>query len=337
MKVFSIILAGGKGERFWPLSRRNKPKQLLDLFTGKPLILEAYERAKNFGEVYIITTKELRKSIKNLIKDAKIISEPIGKNTAIAIYYAINEIEDIKDDDIVFIQTADHIIGNVLTFIRNGNLAIEVAKDDYIVVFGIVPTRAETGYGYVEVNGKIRENVYKVIKFYEKPSLEKAKEFIKRGNFYWNSGMFLFKKKVILKAYKEYASDIVKAYESSKNVKEFYEKVRSISIDYAIMEKAKNIALVKAEFYWEDAGSYTSLENLFKKDENGNIVIGNAALINVKNCIVISRDGICAVYNVENVIVVHTKDSTLIIEKNKAQNVREIVETLKKLKLDKYL
>ncbi len=241
MKVFSLILAGGKGERFWPLSRRNRPKQLIDLFTGKPLILEAYEKAKNFGEVYIITTKELERPIKNLIKDAKIISEPIGKNTAVAIYYAINEIEDIKDDDIIFIQTADHIIGNVPTFIKNGNLAIEISKDDYIVVFGIVPSRTETGYGYVEVNGEIRENVYKVIKFYEKPSLEKAKEFIEKGNFYWNSGMFVFRKKVILKAYEEYASDIVGIYKDAKSVKEFYEKVRSISIDYAIMEKAKNI------------------------------------------------------------------------------------------------
>ncbi len=337
MGVFCLILAGGKGERFWPLSRRSKPKQLLNLFTGKPLILEAYERAKNFGEVYIVTTSEIAEPIKDLIKDAKVIIEPIGKNTAPAIYYAINEINELKDDDIVFVQTSDHIIGNIQAFIKDGKLAIEVAKDGYIVVFGITPARPETGYGYVEVSYKIGENIYKVAKFHEKPSLEEAEKYVKSGNFYWNSGMFVFKKETMMRAYGEFARDIAEAHRSAKSISEFYQNVRSISIDYAIMERAKNIALVEAEFQWEDVGSYISLENLFKKDENGNVIIGDAVLVNVKNCIVISKDGICAVHSVEDSIIVHTKDSTLIIPKSKSQNIREIVDMLKKLNLDIYL
>ncbi len=336
-KVISLILAGGKGERFWPLSRKNNPKQLLELFTGKPLILEAYERARMFSDVYIIATKELEEKIKQIIHNANIIIEPIGKNTAPAIFYAINSIENLNDEDILFVQTSDHIIGNIPTFLKNSQLAIEFANKGYIVVFGITPTREETGYGYIEVGNMIQDNVYEVLKFHEKPSIEKVKEYIKKGNFYWNSGMFLFKKKVILKAYEELSNDIVEIYRNSKSISDFYEKVRSISIDYAIMEKAKNIVLVKAEFYWEDAGSFISLENLFKKDENNNIVIGEAVLIDVKNCIIISKDGICAVYGIENSIIIHTKDSTLVIPKSKAQNVRNVVEKLKMLNLEKYL
>ncbi|MCS7245045.1 MAG: sugar phosphate nucleotidyltransferase [candidate division WOR-3 bacterium] len=337
MKTISIILAGGKGERFWPISRRNKPKQLLDIFTGKPLILEAYERAKKIGEVFIITTKDIEEPIRELTNDDNIISEPTTKNTAPAIYYAINEIKNLRDEDIIVIQTADHIIGNIPTFMKNINLGIEVAKKDYIVVFGIVPNRPETGFGYIEISGEVYKNVYKVIKFHEKPSIEKAMEYISKGNFYWNSGMFIFKKSVILDAYETYAKDIVLAYRRSRNIQEFYHVVNNISIDHAIMEKVRNLALIRAEFYWEDAGSYISLESLFKKDENGNIVIGDAVLIDVKNCIIISKDGICAVYGIENSIIVKTFDSTLVIPKSKAQNVKEIVELLKKLKLDKYL
>jgi mannose-1-phosphate guanylyltransferase/mannose-6-phosphate isomerase len=336
MRILSLILAGGKGERFWPLSRKNKPKQLLDLFTGKPLILEAYERAKLFGEVYIITTQELQKQIKKLIKDAKFIIEPFGKNTAPAIYYSIKNLK-IKDDDIIFVQTSDHIIKNFEAFKNDVNLGIEIAKMDYIVVFGIKPNRIETGFGYVEVDYEIRKNVYKVKKFYEKPSFEKAKEYVKMGNFYWNSGMFIFNKRTILKAYEKFANDIIETFEKSRNKLEFYKNVRNISIDYAIMEKSDNIALVKASFEWEDLGLYTSLENLFKKDEDGNIVFGEVAKINTKNCIIISKDGICGVYGVENLIIVKTKDAVLVIPKENAQNVRDIVNLLKKLNFENYL
>ena len=208
---------------------------------------------------------------------------------------------------------------------------------DYIVVFGIRPTRIETGFGYVEVSDEIRNNVYKVKKFHEKPSFEKAKEYIQTSNFFWNSGMFIFNKKTILKAYEKFAYDIIQTFENSKSKLEFYENVRNVSIDYAIMEKCDNIALIKASFEWEDLGSYTSLENIFKKDENGNIILGKVAKINTKNCIIISKDGICGVYGVENLIIVKTKDAVLVIPKENAQNVRDIVNLLKNLNFEEYL
>jgi mannose-1-phosphate guanylyltransferase len=208
---------------------------------------------------------------------------------------------------------------------------------DYIVVFGIKPNRIETGFGYVEVDYEIRKNVYKVKKFYEKPSFEKAKEYVKMENFYWNSGMFIFNKRTILKAYEKFANDIIETFEKSRNKLEFYENVNNISIDYAIMEKSDNIALVKASFEWEDLGLYTSLENLFKKDEEGNIVFGEVAKINTKNCIIISKDGICGIYGVENLIIVKTKDAVLVIPKENVQNVRDIVNLLKKLNFENYL
>ncbi len=341
MKTYSIILAGGKGERFWPISRRKKPKQILNIFTGKPLVLEAYERAKKFGEVIVITSKEIEGVLKEILPDdARIIAEPVGKNTAPAIYW-IARMEHIKDEDILFVSPSDHIIGNIPTFVEAVKRGINYASKGYLMVFGIKPTRPESGYGYIEAGEKLDENVYRVEKFYEKPSVKKAEEFIRKGNFFWNSGMFVFSKKTILKAFEKYAPDIVKAYESSNNMEDFYHSVIDISIDYAIMEKADNIAVVKADFYWEDAGTYTALERIYNPDETGNYTFkgdkGNIVTKKAKGNIIYAEDGIVAAYGVKDMIIVHTKDATLVIPKKHAQKVKELVEELKKKHLTEYL
>lgn len=337
MKTYSIILAGGKGERFWPISRRRKPKQVLNIFTGKPLVLEAYERARKFGDVIVITSKEIEDVIRDIIgNDADIIAEPVGKNTAPAIYWVAKR-EDINPEDILFVTPSDHIIGNIPNFVEAVNKGIEYASKGHIVVFGIKPTRPESGYGYIEAGEELDEKVAKVKKFYEKPSIKRATEFVKKGNFYWNSGMFVFSKKTILEAFERYAPDIVKAYESSKNMEEFYYSVVDISIDYAIMEKAKNIVVVKADFYWEDAGAYTALERIYHPDASGNTMFGKVITKKATGNIIYAEDGIVATYGVKDMIIVHTKDATLVIPKKHAQKVKELVEELKKKHLTEYL
>ena len=337
MKTYPIILAGGKGERFWPISRRRKPKQVLNIFTGKPLVLEAYERARRFGDVIVITSSELEDVIRDIIgTEAEIIAEPVGKNTAPAIYWVARR-ENINPEDVLFVTPSDHIIGNIPNFVEAVNRGIEYASKGYIVVFGIKPTRPESGYGYIEAGEEVDDKVSRVKKFYEKPSVKRATEFIKKGNFYWNSGMFVFSRKTILEAFDKYAPDIVKAYESSNNMEEFYHSVVDISIDYAIMEKARNIVVVKADFYWEDAGTYTALERIYHPDESGNTLFGKVVAKKVSGNIIYAEDGIVAAYGVKDMIIVHTRDATLVIPKKHAQKVKELVEELKKKHLTEYL
>jgi len=332
----TIILSGGSGTRLWPLSRRLMPKQFLKLFNGKNLFQKTIERNSKICDEYMIISnidqyfialddlEELNNEKFN-VNNTKFLLEEIGKNTAPAIAFAALERDK---DEILFVTPSDHLIKNEEEYKKAVLKAKELAESGYLVTFGITPTEANTGYGYIEANGE------DVIKFHEKPSLEKAKEYLEKGNYYWNSGMFMFKAGIYLEELKKHSpevyEEVLKSYEKRQIISENQirlkdmENIPDISIDYAVMEKSKKIKVVKSNFEWNDVGSFDSLIDEIDSKE--------AIEIDSKNNFYYSDDEkkVIASIGIEDLIVVDTKDALLIAKKGQTQKVKDIVNILKK-------
>lgn len=327
MKVINVILTGGVGSRLWPLSRKNKPKQYLDLFEGKSLFQQTVLRNKECcDELMIIgnidNSKLSHQSMESLgIKDFLEITEATPRNTAAAIAFSALS---VNPDDVLLVTPSDHLIENENEYKKSIEEAILLAKQDFIVTFGLQPTKPETGFGYIQLEGN------EVVSFREKPNLETAQEFLEAGNFFWNSGMFCFKAGVFLEELKKYhlkIYDTVKLAFDKKNGAELpleeSMQIPSISVDYAVMEKTDKIKAVKASFIWSDMGSFESVyEYLISKnypiDKNGNVVIGSdihSEFLGLRKC-----------------ILVVTEDAILVLKKEKAQDVKKIYENLQQKK-----
>jgi len=216
---------------------------------------------------------------------------------------------------------------------------LSAVNDDTLVTFGIKPTRPETGYGYIEIGEKLEDNIYNVKRFTEKPNLKKAAEFIKSGTFFWNSGIFLWKVKKIINEVKTYQPHLVKAIDNliknfnKENIMAFYSIGQPISIDYGVMERSKNVAMIVADFSWDDIGTWTSLERIFDKDARGNVAKGDVLNINNNNCILFSQDGVILAEGLNDYIIVHTEDATLVLPKARAQDLRRFLKEV----MEKYL
>ncbi len=327
--VVSVLLAGGKGERLWPLSREGRPKQLVK-FGERTLLEEAYLRAKLLGErVLVLTSKEIEDKVRELLPDAAVVAEPVGKNTAPACYYAARwALREVGDATLV-VMPSDHIIRDREGFARTARFAQELAEEGYLVTFGIKPTRPETGYGYIERGGLLREREglkgFVALKFHEKPKREVAEKYLRAGNFYWNSGMFVWKASVFAQAVERYAPEIARAMPESLDLEAFYSKTPSISVDYAVMEHAERIAVVEAAFDWEDAGSFASLFRVFPADEAGNVRWGRVVALETEGSVLVAEGGSVAVLGVKDLVVVHTPDITLVIPVSEAQRVKELL------------
>ena len=348
MKIYAGIMTGGRGERFWPLSRERRPKQLLSLITGKTLLEETVERVKPLcgDRIFFITTQVLAEKIRAMYPDLPVLVEPQGRNTAPCALYAALWLIKRDQDALMALLPADHYIKNGQALRENLVFGAEFAREGNFVTFGIRPTRPETGYGYIEAGPPLAQKeaarAFKVRKFHEKPDREVAERYLKAGNFYWNSGMFLMRPSDLLEAMEKHAPDIWRVREkydllTDRGLSGFYSEVPSISIDYAVMEKAEKMVVIEATFDWEDVGSFSALENLLEKDEKGNVKKGDVIYLNSSSNVFFSEKGLVAAYNVKDLIVVHTEDVTLIIPKEDAQKVKEILREVRKIKgFEKY-
>ncbi len=344
-KIQPVILAGGTGSRLWPLSRELYPKQLLQLTDDSSLLQTTVKRVSRLSEVQppiIVVGEEHRFITKSQVDELgiggfTILLEPLGKNTAPAICGAAEYVyKEGEDDMILLVLPSDHLIAKEEEFLSAVKQAAELARQGRIVTFGIFPKRPETGYGYIE-KGEGGD----VISFKEKPGIELANEYIKKGNFFWNSGMFAFSVKTFKDEMEKHAPEILNTMaESIRHGKKdgcFFRfgadammSSPSDSIDYALMEKTDCAAVVTADLGWSDIGSWQALWEVLDKDSEGNVCRGDVILEDTKNCLIKSDDKLVTAVGLENTLVVETADAVLVASMSGSQDVKKIVEVLKK-------
>ena len=345
-KVYGIIMAGGGGTRFWPLSRKQTPKQLLNLSGHDIMVNEAASRlaqVTSYDNIYIVTnhtqTPKMREVTQKNIKPEHILSEPSARNTAACIGYAAMKILKTCGDGILVITPSDAYIRDEKEFARILEIAVNAASStNKLVTVGITPTFPATGYGYIRM-GQADGDYKPVLKFVEKPDLERAKQYLASGEYVWNSGMFVWKASVILEKFKELLPDIYAdlekiassfgTQEEEKVLFDVYPKIRSISIDYGILEHCDDILVVPGEFGWNDVGSWDMMNVLHPEDNDGNIQLGDTLLIDCKDTTAYSSGRLVAAVGVSGLVVVETPDAVLICPKDKAQDVKKIVDALK--------
>lgn len=345
--LIPVVMAGGSGTRLWPLSRSLYPKQFLPLLGEETMLQATISRlgALNVTEPITICNEEHRfivaEQLNSINKMGSIILEPEGRNTAPAIGLAANLIKQqySEEDPLILVLAADHVIQDQVEFTNVVQKAIPQAKEGKLVTFGIVPSSAHTGYGYVN-RGEELDFGFKVKSFVEKPNVEIAEQYLEGGEHYWNSGMFLFKASRYLEELKIYRPDIASACEESLkstandldfirvNESEFL-KCPDESIDYAVMEKTKAAVVVPLDAGWNDIGSWTALWEESQKDHNGNTVKGDVILRDTNNCLIHSKDKLVAALGLEDVVIIDTKDALMVAHKDKVQDIKSIVAELK--------
>lgn len=344
--IYGVILAGGKGERFWPKSKQTNPKQLLAIISNKSMLEETVERLESFIEhqrIMVIGTSLLEYSIKklNVVDEKNLLSEPFGKNTALAIGYAAVKIRHDDPAGVMLVCPADHSIHTNKDFLATIETGYEFALKGNLVTFGVTPIRPDEGYGYIELGEQLIDSkVYKIKSFKEKPNIKTARSYLKKGNTLWNSGIFLWRVSDILSAIEKYLPEMHKAlqeFEKSigrENEKDellkLYNESQSISIDFGIMEQASNIVICRSQFSWDDVGDWNALERIKSKDKNGNILEGAVAEINCRDNIVACEDGLVCLIGVEDLIVVRTKDETFICKKSETGEIKNLLKILEK-------
>ncbi len=352
---FCVIMAGGIGSRFWPMSRTQQPKQFLDILgTGETLIQQTYNRLKRIcpeENIYIVTNeiyKELTFSQLPNLNEDQVICEPSRRNTAPCIAYANYKIASKNPNANIVVAPADHLILKEDEFVRVVKQALEyTANNDALFTLGITPTRPDTGYGYIQFED-IDEDIKQVKTFTEKPNLELANQFIASGDFCWNSGMFVWSLNSIQKAFETLLPTINEAFaagigkyntpEEHLFIKEAYATCKNISIDYGIMEKSKNVFVISADIGWSDLGTWGSIYTHLPLDEAENAVVGkNVMLYESKgNIINVPQDKLVVLQGLENYIVVESDDILLVCKKEDEQNIKQFVSDIKLQKDERF-
>jgi len=346
VQIIPVILSGGSGTRLWPLSRKQYPKQYLPLTGDNTMLQETILRLNgldNITDPIIICNADHRFIVAEQCQQIDIVNptillEPVGRNTAPAI--AAAALQSIKDsnDAVLLVLSADHVIQDVDAFHQAINIASKQAQYGKLVTFGIVPTDANTGYGYIQ-KGKSIEEVFEVKEFTEKPNQETAESYLEQGNYLWNSGMFMFQANTLIDELTNYSPDIVASVKNAvKNAaqdldfirldKQEFESSPSNSIDYALMEKSNNVVVVPLDARWNDIGSWSALYDIGTKDDNGNVIQGDVFTEETTNTYINANHHMVATIGVQDLIIVDTPNATLISTKDKAQEVKKIVEQL---------
>ena len=347
---YAVIMAGGKGERFWPLSTSKHPKQLLALVGDKPLIAQAVDRLEGLvppENIFVVTNAELvdaTRAAAPLLPPENIIGEPMGRDTAAAAACG-GALVKAKDKNGVFaVLTADQVMGNLDVFSSTLKEGMDIAEqNDVLVTIGINPTFPSTGFGYIESGDPFasQESIEfrKAIRFVEKPDEATAIEYLSAGKFYWNSGMFIWSVQALEKSFAAHCPEMKKlmdtltGYATDGRIIEgmdaTYPNLEKISVDYALMEKADNIVMACGTFAWDDVGSWPALESHFPQDETGNTKIGKVETLGAEGNIVYSKDRLTAVIGVQDLIVVQAEGVTLVCPKDRAQDIKQMVVDLR--------
>jgi mannose-1-phosphate guanylyltransferase len=359
--MYIVILAGGSGTRFWPLSRGKNPKQLMSILGGKSMLQRTVERVLPLvpKRILVVTnTLQAEKTAAQLeqYRDKvriDIVEEPVGRNTASAIGLAATIISHHDPEGLMVVLPADHYISNEEEFRLTVNRGTHSARNGGLVTMGIVPTRPETGYGYIEVDAEMKgAGPYPVKRFVEKPNLEKAMEFLEAGNFYWNSGMFIWRADAILCRINEhmpalastlaslvFSGDIWELSNLKPQILIMYQNISSESIDYGVMERADNVVVVPSSFGWSDVGSWSALPEVIENDGSGNVIIDVRHLVTVDSgkCIVSGGGKVVALVGVRDMVIVDTDDALMVCSTERAQDVKKIVVELERRNLREYL
>jgi mannose-1-phosphate guanylyltransferase len=359
--TYGVIMAGGVGARFWPLSRERKPKQFLSIFGDESLIEMTYNRLRRIVEkdnIFVVTNEIQRQAINELLTELpeeNILSEPIGRNTAPCIGLAAVHIKHRDPDATMVVLPADHIIQDVDEFSRVVSNAVLVANETrHLVTIGIKPTRPETGYGYIQYieenekkNPYVLKGAYRVKTFAEKPNLSTAERFLESGDFLWNSGMFIWNVDIILHEIHNQLpelhdglgmiTDVIGKREYAPTVDQVYRMIRGISIDYGVMEKAEHVYVLRGDFGWSDVGSWDEVYRVSSKDRYGNAIHGRAIARNSMNNLIHAHNRTVAVFGINDLIVVETEDAILVCKRGESQDVKEIVDYIRRKHIDDLL
>lgn len=348
--IIPVILSGGSGSRLWPLSRAMRPKQLLPLVSELTMIQETIIRLEGITDItdpIIICNEEHRfliaEQIRALSKQPlSIILEPAGRNTAPAVTASALNSLDVNQDAVLLVLPADHIIQDTQAFQKIVATGYQAALEDKLVTFGIVPQSPETGYGYIKQGAQTDiADIFQIEQFIEKPDNDTASHYLQAGGYLWNSGMFMFKSSCYLEEIKKHNASIyaacLDAYDTAQRDLDFirldktaFENCPSDSIDYAVMEKTHNAVVIPADVGWDDIGSWTALQNQFTPDQNGNVIVGDVIAKNTSNTYIRSDNRLVSTIGVSDLVIVDTADAILISHKDSVQQVKDIVEQLKR-------
>jgi mannose-1-phosphate guanylyltransferase len=348
-KNYCVIMAGGVGSRFWPLSRQARPKQFLDILgTGRTLLQQTFDRftsfipVENFLVVTSVRYKELVSEQLPQLKEHQVLLEPLRRNTAPCVAYAAYKIKSVNPEANLVVAPSDHLIIKEEEFIRQIKNGLDfIGNNDVLLTLGIKPSRPETGYGYIQVKEKVEfnrlDNLYKVKTFTEKPDLEMAKIFLDCGEFFWNSGIFLWSLSSVIKAFDKYLSNVsslfekgIKLYNTEDEVhfiNKTYSECQGISLDYGVMEKAQNVYVLTADFGWSDLGTWGSLYDNKEKDADGNVIQGeNVLTYDSRNCIInLTDEKVAVLQGLDGYIVAESNDTLMICRKEDEQQIKQFV------------